>query len=92
MRFELDVPSTQLGNDTLALAERGDLGGARFGFTVPKGGDSWQGNDRTLNNVNLVDVSIVNSFPAYPQTEVMARARGDRRLTLALAKRQIAMF
>jgi hypothetical protein len=87
LRFELDVPDTTLGRDVLALVERGDIGGASFGFTVPKGGDSWQGRDRTLRRVDLVDVSIVNAFPAYPQTTVTARAHQDGRLSLSLAKR-----
>jgi HK97 family phage prohead protease len=93
LRFELDVPDTQLGRDTLALVERGDIGGASFGFMVPKDGDRWQGTERTLTNVDLVDVSIVNSFPAYPQTTVSARSRQfARTLRLALAKRYMETF
>lgn len=34
LAFEIDLPATQLGNDILALAERGDLGGMSFGFMV----------------------------------------------------------
>lgn len=91
LQFELDVPDTQLGRDMLALAERGDLGGASFGFRVPKGGDSWDGDYRTLRDVDLVDISVVNAFPAYPQTSVSARSRGVRRLPLALAKRRLSL-
>jgi HK97 family phage prohead protease len=36
LAFDLDVPDTTTGRDMLALAERGDIGGASFGFTVPK--------------------------------------------------------
>lgn len=36
LSFSLDVPDTQAGRDVLALAERGDLGGMSFGFTVAK--------------------------------------------------------
>src|SRR4051794_415883 len=32
LAFDLDVPNTAAGNDVLALAERGDLGGMSFGF------------------------------------------------------------
>lgn len=76
LRFELDVPPTQLGNDVLALAERGDLGGASFGFRVPPGGDAWPARDvRELRAVELIEVSIVQAFPAYAATTVAARAR-----------------
>ncbi len=92
LRFELDLPETQLGRDTLALVERGDIGGASFGFTIPAGGDQWRGSDRTLLKVNLVDISIVNSWPAYPQTSVSARSHGERRLSLALARRLTESF
>ncbi|HEX7075104.1 MAG TPA: HK97 family phage prohead protease [Hyphomicrobiaceae bacterium] len=33
-RFHLDVPNTTAGRDVLELAERGDIGGMSFGFTV----------------------------------------------------------
>lgn len=49
LAFALDVPDTQAGRDVLALAERGDLGGMSFGFNVPKGGESWAGERRTLS-------------------------------------------
>ena len=37
LEFELDVPDTQLGRDTLTMAQRGDLSGCSFGFIVPPG-------------------------------------------------------
>jgi HK97 family phage prohead protease len=93
LSFELSLPDTQLGRDILALVERGDVGGASFGFTLPKGGDEWSGSDRTLRNVNLIDISVVNAWPAYPETSVSARSRGSlRRLPLALAKRMVETF
>jgi hypothetical protein len=91
LAFELDVPDTTLGRDVLALAERGDIGGASFGFRVPKGGDSWEGDDRTLRNVELVDISIVNAWPAYDGTSVAARARRPRSIPLALAGRYLEL-
>jgi HK97 family phage prohead protease len=93
LNFELSLPDTQLGRDTLALVERGDIGGMSFGFFVPKGGEQWQGTERTLINVNLVDVSVVNAFPAYPETTVSARSRAlARSLRLTLAKRYMDTF
>jgi HK97 family phage prohead protease len=84
LAFELAVPDTSAGRDVLALAERGDLGGMSFGFLVPKGGDNWDGNRRTLRAVDLREISIVSAWPAYPDTSVSARAKAPR---LALARR-----
>jgi uncharacterized protein len=78
LKFELNVPDTQAGNDALALAERGDLGGMSFGFLVPDGGDEWQGDKRTLTNVDLKEISVVSAWPAYPNTTVQARSTTPR--------------
>ncbi|MGH0246712.1 HK97 family phage prohead protease [Sinorhizobium meliloti] len=78
LAYEIDLPQTTLGHDLIALAERGDLGGVSFGFTVPDGGDAWAGSHRTLSAVNLFEISIVQSFPAYSGTSVAARARKGR--------------
>mgnify|MGYP001794957043 CR=1 FL=1 len=90
LAFSLDVPDTQAGRDVLALAERGELGGMSFGFTVPTGGDQWDGERRTLNTVALKEVSVVQAWPAYPNTEVAVRSRpiGNprRRRALRLAE------
>jgi HK97 family phage prohead protease len=75
LAFDLDVPQTSYGADVLALAERGDLGGMSFGFTVPKGGEEWSGNRRTLRGVDLHEISVVSAWPAYPNTVVQARQR-----------------
>lgn len=74
LSFSLDVPETQAGRDVLALAERGDLGGMSFGFVVPKGGEDWTGEKRTLRRVALKEVSVVSAWPAYPDTELALRA------------------
>lgn len=75
LRFSLQVPDTTAGRDLIALAERGDLGGCSFGFTVPKGGDHWDGDTRELRAVDLHEVSIVQSWPAYSGTEIALRSR-----------------
>ncbi|WP_077960090.1 HK97 family phage prohead protease [Ensifer adhaerens] len=87
LAYEIALPETSLGRDILALATRGDVGGVSFGFTVPDGGDTWQGDKRTLRNVVLHEISIVQSFPAYSGTSVQARSRqqrteADRRIAL----------
>ena len=72
------------------LAERGDLGGMSFGFRVPKGGERWDGEHRTLLTVELAEVSVVSSWPAYEGTHVEARSRvAVLPVKLALAKRYL---
>ena len=78
LAFELDVPETTLGRDMLALAERGDLSGCSFAFTLPAGGDSWPTRStRELRAVNLAEISILRLPPAYSGTSVAARALAD---------------
>jgi uncharacterized protein len=84
LAFSLDVPATSIGNDVLELARTSNLGGMSFGFTVPKDGERWTGTKRELRAVNLLEVSVVSSWPAYPQTSVIARTRPPLRLTMAL--------
>jgi HK97 family phage prohead protease len=74
LAFSLDVPDTQAGRDVLALAERNDLGGMSFGFKIPKGGESWNGNRRSLSKIDLREISVVQAWPAYPDTEIALRA------------------
>ena len=76
LAFALDVPDTQSGRDILALAERGDLGGMSIGFSIPKDGERWSGNRRSLTTVSLKEISVVSAWPAYPDTELALRARG----------------
>lgn len=86
LAFDLDVPDTSHGRDILALAERGDLGGMSFGFTVQPGGDDWQGEKRELRTVTLHEISVVLAWPAYQGTVVQARSAGagtSHRLALA---------
>lgn len=84
LQFSIDVPDTSIGNDVLELAKRGDIGGMSFGFNVAKDGERWNGSKRELHSVNLLEVSVVSSLPAYPQTSVVARSRPPLRLTMAL--------
>ncbi|MEQ1930982.1 MAG: HK97 family phage prohead protease [Parvularculaceae bacterium] len=73
LAFEIELPVTTAGNDALALAERGDLGGASIGFVVREDGESWSGNIRTLTDVGLMEISVVSPWPAYAETSVEAR-------------------
>lgn len=83
LHFDLAIPETSLGRDVLALAERGDLGGASFAFTVPQGGERWAGRSRELVRVNLQEISVVSAWPAYEGTSVVARSRMPLRLVMA---------
>lgn len=88
LKFEIDLPETSLGRDILALACRGDLGGASFAFTVPDGGEAWNGDRRELRSLTVHEVSVVQSFPAYSGTSVSARSRQNR----TAADRRIALL
>lgn len=74
LEYRLTLPDTTTGNDLRALAARGDLGGVSFGFRAIR--DSWEGEVRTLHEVELHEVSIVQAWPAYPTTTVSLRSRG----------------
>jgi len=76
LAFDLDMPETQAGRDVLALAQRGDVGGMSFGFTVPRGGDAWDGDRRELRSIDLHEISVVLAHPAYANTTVNVRSAG----------------
>lgn len=73
LRFDLELPDTQAGRDLVALAERGDLGGMSFGFVATD--EAWQGDTRELRQVELHEVSVVQSWPAYKSTSINLRCR-----------------
>ncbi len=85
LAFDLDVPETSEGRDVLALAERGDLGGMSFGFTVAPGGEARNNGVRILQAVTLHEISVVKAWPAYQGTVVNARA-------MSAAPRRIALY
>lgn len=73
LAFAIELPDTQTARDVLALAERGDIGGASFGFRAVD--EKWMGDRRELRAVELHEISIVTAWPAYDATIVEARAR-----------------
>lgn len=75
LAFDLQLPDTRAAADILALAERGDLGGMSFGFVATD--DDWSGELRELRGVHLHEISVVQSWPAYEQTEVNVRSRSQ---------------
>jgi HK97 family phage prohead protease len=90
LAFDLDLPDTSEGRDVLALAERGDLGGMSFGFTVAPGGETRSGGIRLLEALRLHEISVVKAFPAYDGTSVNARSlEVNHALRLAHARRYL---
>ena len=76
LRVEADLPDTTAGRDMAFLIKRGDVADMSFGFSVPRGGDSWSddGATRELREVRLHEVSIVTGFPAYAATTASVRS------------------
>jgi uncharacterized protein len=77
LRYDIAVPDTVVGRDTITDIERGDLDGSSFSFTADDGGDEWDDSTspptRTLMNIrDLFDVGPV-TYPAYLDTEAYAR-------------------
>ncbi len=91
LAFSLDLPDTQAGRDVLELAQRNDLGGMSFGFRVPKGGDKWAGERRTLLTLDVKEISVVSAFPAYPDTSLALRSRQPGRSPRAELLREITL-
>lgn len=90
LAFDLDLPDTQAARDVLALAERGDLGGMSFGFTATD--DEVLGTTRTLNAVELFEISVVAAWPAYEGTTVQARALTGAAPIQAAAERSLRIW
>ena len=83
LAFEVTLPDTQRAKDIRALVHANVLSEMSFGFNVIA--DSWSGSTRTLTQVRLLEVSIVENG-AYPQTSAEARhlSSGLARLRLRL--------
>jgi HK97 family phage prohead protease len=79
LRYDIAVPETVIGRDTVTEIERGDLDGSSFSFTTEdEDGDEWDDKAdppvRTLRNIrDLFDVGPV-TYPAYLDTEVKCRS------------------
>lgn len=78
LAFELDLPETPTAAEVLGLAAAGSLGGVSIGFRVNRGGDANVRGVRELRRIELAEVSIVTSFPAYPQTTADLRSSTPR--------------
>ena len=76
LRVEAELPNTTYANDLRALMQAGVVDRMSFGFSVPRGGDSWSpdGKERELREIVLHEVSVVTGFPAYEQTQASVRS------------------
>jgi len=60
---------SKLNNEAAAM-------GMSFGFLVPRGGESWSGDQRTITEARLLEVSILSGHnPAYPATIGLSAVR-----------------
>jgi HK97 family phage prohead protease len=73
LRFQLELPNTQLGRDVRELVGRGILRGMSFSFAIIRDAWSKEGGTRrrTVHDLTMFEVSVVGS-PAYPATSVAA--------------------
>ena len=79
LHYEVDLPNSEFGRSLYESVQRGDVDQSSFAFSVAEGGDEWDMRPdglwaRTLNRVNILDVSPVND-PAYRAATVSARAK-----------------
>jgi len=78
LRFDVDVPNTTTGNDTLEEVRRKDISGCSFSFIVAeediKTFDDGRPMERTIVKIGkLFDVGPV-TWPAYKETTVVSRS------------------
>lgn len=97
LAVEIDPPETAWAKDLLVTVKRGDVSQMSFAFQTVT--DRWNKEDgvyvRTLVEANLFDVSPV-TYPAYPQTDVGARAleafrRGERAVERERRRRRLRL-
>jgi HK97 family phage prohead protease len=81
LRFEVEIPDTQIARDLMTLVERQDVDQCSFGFCIRE--QNWNAQTdadgksteiREILDVDLIDASVV-TYPAYPTTSVEARSK-----------------
>jgi HK97 family phage prohead protease len=88
---DADLPMTTDGRNMSILLEQRIVDSMSFGFSVPRGGDTWSadGSRRTLTEVRLHEISVVTGQPAYAATSASVRKLAARvavdEVTLAAA-------
>jgi len=89
LAFEADLPDTQEARDLRTLISEGVLDGMSFGFQTVK--EKWEGARRTLQEVRLLEVSVV-AVPAYADTTVALRSRPACTDPLWVRRRRLFLF
>lgn len=89
LRYEIDLPDTQIGRDVRTWIERGDISGSSFGFAARSVEWTQDGENeiRTLVDVDLFDVGPV-TFPAYKGTTASVRNEDRQALEQERLQRQ----
>ena len=90
MEADLD-PNNPRAQELASAVSRGDVSKMSFAFTVAPDGDTRDGGLRTLNDLNLFEVSVV-TWPAYDATTVgmrTASAEDAEAEALELRKRML---
>lgn len=81
LAFDIELPNTQVARDLAVSVERGDIRGASFAFSVPKGGDKWTFGNGAVPIRELIDVDLheitITARPAYDATVAQARALAE---------------
>ena len=90
-KFEVELPNTTDANNLIESMSRGDIDQCSFGFIPTE--ETWDYNTdpvlRTVNEVELFEVSIV-SLPAYEDTEAtLARSKQEVQQDIVLRKNMI---
>lgn len=91
LKFEVELPNTTDANNLIESMSRGDIDQCSFGFIPTE--ETWDYNTdpvlRTVNEVELFEVSIV-SLPAYQDTEAaLARSKQEVQQDIATRKKII---
>ena len=91
LKFEVELPNTTDANNLIESMSRGDIDQCSFGFIPTE--ETWDYNTdpvlRTVNEVELFEVSIV-SLPAYEDTEAtLARSKEEIQQDIAARKKMI---
>ena len=90
LALEADLdPSNPRSAELASALTRGDVSKMSFSFKVNPGGETREGNLRTLTDLKLFEVSVVN-MPAYSSTDVGMRSAEDE-AALELRKRTVVM-
>jgi len=77
LRFSCKLPDTSYARDLSDLLKRGDIDGCSFGFTIED--EDFETREdgsylRELRKVNLIEVTLGCTFPAYPTTSISLRS------------------